>query len=52
MQSITVVAAVVPAESTPAPILPVALIACGLALTVAWIGLIGRGLVALIGLAL
>jgi hypothetical protein len=52
MQSITAVAPVILAESRRPPILPIALIACGLALTVAWIGLIGRGIVALIGLAL
>jgi hypothetical protein len=51
MQSITVVATAALAESQPAPILPVALIACGLALTVIWTGFIGYGLVTLIGLA-
>jgi hypothetical protein len=51
MQSITVVATAALTESQSAPILPVALIACGLALTVVWTGFIGYGLVTLIGLA-
>jgi hypothetical protein len=51
MRSIEVVAPIALAEPTSAPILPVALIACGLALSVAWTGLLGYGIVALIGLA-